>query len=153
MNDRPQRVFLDTNVYIVGAAIPDSDEAAILSWAGFDGSQAPGAEVVVSDALFRQIRAVARRLRHKDWAGEILMRIWRYMSVRFVIIKPEEGADLGAAAAIPREDVEIFLAAREGGVDCFVSANRELVRAVAAKTGDFDCLMPEEFVSRFLRLQ
>lgn len=90
MSERPARVFLDTNVYIIGAAIADSDEAAILNWAGFDGSK----------------------------ASEI--------------------------------EVEIFLAAREGEVDCFVSANRELVRAAAAETGAFVCLTPEEFVARFL---
>ena len=44
MNDRPQRIFLDTNVYIIGAAIPDSDEAAILDWASFDGSEVPEIE-------------------------------------------------------------------------------------------------------------
>lgn len=150
MSERPERVFLDTNVYIIGAAIADSHEAAILNWAGFDGSKASEIEVVVSDALFRQIRAVARRLRHKDWAGEILMRIWRNMSVRFVIVDPQESAELDSLAAIPREDVEIFLAAREGEVDCLVSANRELVRAAAAETGAFVCLTPEEFVDRFL---
>lgn len=52
MNDRPQRVFLDTSVYIIGAAFSDSDEAAILAWAGFDGSDQAEIEAVVSDASF-----------------------------------------------------------------------------------------------------
>ncbi len=152
MNNQPARVFLDTNVYIVGAAIADSPEAAILDWAGFDGSTVPTVEVVVSETLFRQIRGVARRLRGKDWAGEILMRIWRYMTVRFVIVDPQESAQMREQGTIPSEDVEIFLAAREGDAECFVSANRELVRAVAAQSGAFICLTPEEFVSQYLEV-
>lgn len=144
------RLFLDTNVYIVGAALPDTPEAAILSWAGFDGTPAPSVEVIVSEALFEQIRAVARRLQDKDWAGEILMRIWRYLTVRFVIVDPEESARLIEQGAIPREDVDIFLAARQGEADVFVSSNRELVRTAATQTGAFRCLSPEEFVSHYL---
>jgi hypothetical protein len=144
------RVFLDTNGYIVGAAFPESAEAAILEWAGFDGTTPPAVEVVVSEALFEQIRAVARRVRGKDWAGEILMRLWRYMRIRFVIIDPAESTQLTQQGTIPREDVEIFLAARQGGADLFVSANRELVRAAAAQTGAFRCLSAEDFVAQYL---
>lgn len=62
----PNRVFLDTNVYIIGAAIADSPEAIILSWAGFTGERSPAFEVLVSDTLFAQILRVARRLHDKD---------------------------------------------------------------------------------------
>ena len=150
MKRQPRRVFLDTNVYIVGAALPGSVEEAVLIWCGYDGSRNTDIEVVVSDALFRQIRGVARRLRGKDWAGEILMQIWRHMKVRFVVIDNEEAAQLRRSGEIPSEDAEIFMAAWAGNVDCFVSANRELVRAAAARTGAFACLAPKEFVERYL---
>lgn len=65
----PVRVFLDTNVFIIGTAEPDSDEAAILKWAGF-GQEAPGpVEIIVSTVLFAQILRVGRRLHDKDWGS------------------------------------------------------------------------------------
>jgi hypothetical protein len=66
MADQPRRVFFETNIYIIGAAMAHSAEAQILRWAGY-GAYEPGAtEVVVSEALFDQIVRVARRLRNKD---------------------------------------------------------------------------------------
>ncbi|MEL7071235.1 MAG: hypothetical protein AAGN15_21665 [Cyanobacteria bacterium J06581_3] len=47
----PERIFLDTNVYIVGVADRESIEWKILEWLGFDGSQPPQAEVVVSTEI------------------------------------------------------------------------------------------------------
>lgn len=150
MKDYPRRLFLDTNVYIIGAAVEESAAATILDWAGFAGPGAADVEIVLSAALVDQIRGVARRLGGKDWAGQILMRIWRHMNVRFVLIDLAEGAHLAAAGNIPREDIEIFLAARAGEADCFISANRELVGAIARQTGAFACMTPEEFVRAYL---
>jgi len=147
---QPKRVLLDTNVCIVGAAVAGSAEEAVMLWCGYYGSMNTDIEIVVSDVLFRQIRSVARRLRGKDWAGEILMQIWRHMKVQFVVIEKEEIARLRRSGRIPSEDAAIFLAARAGNVDCFVSANHELLRAAAAQTGAFECLTAEEFVGRYL---
>jgi hypothetical protein len=58
--NRPGRICLDTNVYLVGAVQVASPEAKILRWLGFEG-QDPGAEVVVSEALFAQLQRVSRR--------------------------------------------------------------------------------------------
>jgi predicted nucleic acid-binding protein len=147
----PRRVFLDTNVYIVGAALQNSPEAALLDWAGF-GSQ-PGADVVilVSDALFQQVSRVAQRLRHKDWAGEIIGRIWRGMTVDYVLLDDSEISRVAAEGSIPREDITVYLTALRGHADCFVSANHELVQALARQTGAFDCLTAASFVETYLR--
>lgn len=64
-----ERIFLDTNVYIVGVADIESIEWRILQWLGFDGSQPAQAEVVVSAELIAQILRVGKRLYGKDWAG------------------------------------------------------------------------------------
>lgn len=117
MTNPPQSVFLDTNVYIIGAAAEDTPEARILDWAGFGGSAPPSVEVIASNALFEQILRVARRLRGKDWGGEIVSRIWQGMSIRYVFLDPEEVNHLEGAGTIPREDVEIYLTARTGRVE------------------------------------
>lgn len=150
MQSYPRRVFLDTNVYIVGAAFQDSPEAALLDWTGF-GSQS-GADVVilVSDALFQQISRVAQRLRHKDWAGEIIGRIWRGMTVDYVLLDDGEISRVAAEGSIPREDITMYLTALRGRADCFVSANHELVQALARQTGAFDCMTAANFVESYL---
>jgi hypothetical protein len=47
---------------------------------------------------------------------------------------------------IPTEDIEIFLTAFLGDSDCFISSNRELIKAIA----NFECLTPQDFVIRYL---
>ena len=51
---------------------------------------------------------------------------------------------------IPREDVGVYLTAQEGKAQCFISANHELIRALALETGEFECLTPAEFVGKYL---
>ncbi len=148
----PRRLFLDTNVYIIGAALDDSPEALILNWAGFAGQPAKPVEIVVSNALFGQILRVAKRLRGKDWGGEILAHIWQGMNVAYVMLDDDEIKELLAAGVIPREDVDIYLTAKVGKADCFVSANRELVRVLAQQTGAFECLFAAEFVAKYINL-
>ena len=147
----PQRLFLDTNVYIIGAAVEDSPEAAILNWLGFAGQPAAPVEVIVSDALFGQILRVARRLQGKDWGGQILARIWQGMNVNYVLFDDQEVQVLIQANQIPREDVTIYLSAKAGNADCFVSANRELVRVLAREVGTFECLYAAEFVEKYIQ--
>ncbi|NJO94302.1 MAG: hypothetical protein HC820_08100 [Hydrococcus sp. RM1_1_31] len=49
MTIKPSCVFLDTNVYIVGAIDLGSYERQILNWAGFEESKNTGVEVVFSN--------------------------------------------------------------------------------------------------------
>lgn len=127
-----------------------SAEATILDWAGF-GSQ-PRADVVilVSDALFQQIARVARRVRSRDWAGEIIGHIWRNMIVDYVLLDVEEIRRLEVEGGVPREDITVYLTALNGRADCFVSANHELVHALASQSGSFECLTPAQFVATYL---
>jgi len=145
----PGRVCLDTNVYLVGAVDESSPEAQILRWLGFEGGP-PLAETVVSEALFNQILRVSRRLHDKDWAGALLYRIWRGMNLFYVQFDLAEVLALEEAGSIPREDVEIYLTARSGKAQVFISANHELVRALAARTGEFENCTPDEFVQRYV---
>lgn len=147
---RPQQLFLDTNVFIVGAAFADSPEAAILDWAGFGSAPRDDVVILVSDALFQQIARVARRLRHKDWAGEIIGRIWRHMTVDFVLLNDVEIRRIESEGYIPREDITVYLTALNGRADCFVSANHELIRLLAEQTGSFECITPARFVEIYL---
>lgn len=75
MSDVPFRLFLDTNVYIIGAGDPNSSEAAILQWIR-DCTNSPSIQVIISSILLSEISRVAIRLRHKDWAGELISDIW-----------------------------------------------------------------------------
>ncbi len=150
MQDYPRRLFLDTNVFIIGAAFADSPEAAILDWAGFGARRAGDVTILISDALFQQISRVAQRLRHKDWAGEIIGRIWREMTVDYVLLDEAEVRRLEAQGVVPREDVTVYLTALNGRADCFVSANHELVRELASQAGSFACMTPFQFVETYL---
>lgn len=150
MTAMPTCVFLDTNVYIIGMADSSSPEYQILKWAGLGQKSSGPVEVVVSEELLDQISRVAKRLRNKDWSGELLGRIWQDLKVCYVLLDSREYSKLEALGIIPREDVGIYLTARAGKAQCFVSANHELVRALAEKTQEFECLTPEAFVNQYL---
>ncbi len=138
------RVFLDTNVYIVGAALADSPEEAILIWLNESKT-----EVIVSKELIEQIARVARRIRGKDWCGEVLSLLWGF-EVVYIIVN-DDNIQKVEAIGIPREDVELYLAAKLGKTQTFVSANHELIRALADKTGNFESLTPEAFLNKYLK--
>jgi hypothetical protein len=80
------RVFFDTNVYMIGAADPNSYESRLLQRVGFGEEESGSVEVVVSEELFDQILRVAKRLRNKDWGGELLGRIWQNLNVCYVLL-------------------------------------------------------------------
>jgi hypothetical protein len=89
----------------------------------------------------------------KDWAGELLMRMWRDLRLDYVAVDWATVETLDEAeCSIPREDLVIYLTAKAGAIQCLVSANHEPVAALAAATGAFECLKPDEFVSRYLNL-
>ncbi len=52
---------------------------------------------------------------------------------------------------IPQEDIGIYLTAHNGQARYFISSNRELIRALVEKTGEFECFTPQEFVEKYLR--
>jgi predicted nucleic acid-binding protein len=146
----PKRVFLDTNVYVIGAAFPESPERVILSWAGFAKGEPGPVEIIVSEELFEQIRRVSKRVGSKDWAGQILGHVWQDLRLCYVILDPDDRRAIEAMGSVPREDIGIYLTAREGNAQCFVSTNHELIAALAKTTGEFECLTPDEFVRRYL---
>lgn len=146
----PKRIFLDTNVYIVGVADAKSVEWRILQWLGFDGSQPPQAEVVVSTELIEQILRVAKRLQSKDWAGSIVSRMWQNLNLRYVLVNENEYEQLEALGWLPREDIGVYLAAKQGSTDYFISSNYGLIRAVVTRTEEFECFTPEDFATQYL---
>jgi predicted nucleic acid-binding protein len=46
--------------------------------------------------------------------------------------------------------IEVYLTARNGQANCFISANHELIRALVQHTGEFECLTPAEFVAKYI---
>ncbi|MDF5717511.1 MAG: hypothetical protein PUP93_27510 [Rhizonema sp. NSF051] len=87
MTTIPQVIFLDTNVYLIGMVEIDSAECKILQWLGWESQGNNEVEVVISAELIDQISRVARRLKNKDWGGEIIGRIWQKLKVRYVQIE------------------------------------------------------------------
>ncbi len=150
MRKAPVRVFLDTNIYILGVADGSGPEARILDWAGMGEGGPADAEIVVSPELFDEIRRVGRRLHNKDWAGQLMAFIWQKLRLHYVIIDEKEAEPIVEAGLIPREDADVYLTARVGQAQCFVSANHKLIRALVEHTGDFECLTPMEFVEKYL---
>jgi len=47
--------------------------------------------------------------------------------------------------------IGVYLTARNGHAECFVSSNHELIQALVHETGEFECLTPEQFVGKYLR--
>lgn len=146
-----KRLCLDTNIYVLGVQETDSEEYQILSAIGFYGDKKRliDAEIVLSAELIDQIRRVVKYLSGKDDAGLVLGQLWANLNIYYVT--PDEKwrtllEEITALKNIPTEDIEIFLTASLGNTDCFVSGNRELVRAIA----DFECLTPAEFVKKYI---
>lgn len=147
---QPVRIFLDTNVYILGATDSKSAEARILQWLGFRQHRPDAPKVIVSEELLDQIRRVARRIKNKEWGGPILARIWQNLQLQYVLVDPDEIERLAVTSTIPKEDIGVYLTARNSQADCFVSANHKLVRALIQQTGEFECLTPAEFVASYI---
>ncbi|MGM3306485.1 hypothetical protein ACSQ6I_10980 [Anabaena sp. WFMT] len=150
MKTIPKLIFLDTNVYLIGAVDLESNEGKILQWLGWKTQGNDGVEVVISEELIDQISRVAKRLKNKDWAGEIIGLIWQNLKVRYVQIDDSALGTMEAEGVIPREDVGVYLTAKAGNSQCFVSANHKLIRILAQETGEFECLTPSAFVSKYL---
>jgi len=100
------RVFLDTNVYIIGAIDSQSYEAQVLDWLGFGESQPAIVEVIVSEELTDQISRVSKRVKNKDWGGELLARIWQKLNVRYVLLNVQDFSKLVRALASSTEEFE-----------------------------------------------
>ena len=145
-----QRIFLDTNIYILGQLNPASNEEAILKKIGFyDSQQQSSIQVIISQELIEQILRVCKRIQNKDWGARIVDRIWQNLNCVFVPETDElnaEAEQIIANQSIPAEDIFIYLTAKYGEADYFVSGNRELIKAIA----DFPCFTPEDFVQLFL---
>jgi predicted nucleic acid-binding protein len=146
-----KRVFLDTNIYIIGDANKTSFESIILEAFGYrEKTKVINAEIILSDELLDQIRRVSKYLYGKDQAGEIISNIWRWFDIFYVpstINWQEEQLLLSNSGLIPSEDIEIYLTAKFGEANCFVSGNRELIKSIA----DFECLTAEDFVNKYLQ--
>lgn len=145
------RLFLDTNVIIIGAASQNNPNATILDWVGFsDGNKKNDVQLILSTVLQYEISRVAKRLRNKDWAGQIITRLWQNCDLIVVAYEPDEATILKWSERIPREDVGIYLTAVSGNAQHFVSANHELIRALVKETGAFQCHTPQQFVDKFI---
>lgn len=145
------RIFLDTNIYIVGAIDDQSDECRILEWLGFWQKSATGFKVIVSGELLNQVARVAKRIRNKDWSGELINLMMRNFDFIYATLEEKALAALQRQAIIPREDIGVYLTAQVGEADYFVSANRKLIRSLVQETQEFECLTPAEFVAKYLR--
>lgn len=149
-NSSLPRLFLDTNIFIIGAADTLSDEGIILGAIGFWQPVANSPEIVISKELLEQISRVAGRLKHKDWAGELIGRLLQNLNCHYVFLEPQDFVAVEKDTSVPREDISVCLTARVGQAECFVSANYKLIRDLVKQTGDFICLTPEQFVHQYL---
>jgi hypothetical protein len=72
-----KRIFLDTNIYIIGQLQPNSSEEIILSWLGFyQPLKSSELKVIISQELINQILRVSKRIQGKDWGSKIVDQIW-----------------------------------------------------------------------------
>lgn len=148
LNEGYRRVFLDTNIYILGALDLDAPEGMILRFLGFEEARADAPEVVFSTELVEQILRVGKRLQGKDWAGDLVARLWRNLNLVYVLLNDDEFSEVAAQGLIPKEDIGVYLTAKQGKAEYFVSANYKLIRAMVDKTREFQCLTPLEFLQR-----
>ena len=146
-NNEPIRVLLDTQLYIFGHSKVDKSAERLLS---FLTDHRTEFVVLLSEDLLDQIRRVARRVRGKDWAGEILTMIWSSFLTEVVTLPREQLDEVPSQFPdIPTEDIGVFLTAKLGRADVMVSDNRKFVRSAAASQNLFTCLTVEEFLSQY----
>jgi predicted nucleic acid-binding protein len=145
------KIFLDTNIYIIGQLNPLSPEEHLLQWLGYyTPNYKSQAKVIISQELINQILLVGKRLKGKDWAAKTVDQIWQNLDCLFVPETREmqaEARKILAQKGIPNEDIFIYLTAKYGEADIFVSENRELIKLIA----DFECLNSEEFINKYLK--
>lgn len=150
MNLSLRRIFLDTNIFIIGDADQASSESLILEALGYrNKSPVLAAEVIFSDELVDQIRRVSKYLYGKEQAGQILANLWYWLDIFYIpstVNWEQDVSELIDSRIIPSEDMEIYLSAKYGQADCFVSGNRKLLTAIA----EFECLTPEQFIQKYL---
>lgn len=145
------RIFLDTNIYIIGQLKPLSPADKILEWLGYynrlkNNNQI---QVIISQELINQILRVGKRLEGKDWAAKIVDQIWQNLNCLFIPETDEiraEASQIIKEKLVPSEDVFIYLTAKYGEANIFVSENRELIKMIA----NFECLTSDEFIDKYL---
>jgi predicted nucleic acid-binding protein len=144
-----RRFFLDTNIFIIGDADRSSAESFILEAFGYRGKPSSiTGEVIFSDELLDQIRRVSKYLYGKEQAGEIISNLWRWLPIYYLpstLDWTKEKSELAKQKIIPSEDIEIYLTAKNGQADCFISGNRKLIATIA----EFNCFTPEDFINEY----
>lgn len=145
----PKSIFLDTNIYILGALDLASDENKILSLLINDENSDRQTRVIFSQELIDQILRVGKRLQNKDWSSGLLTRLWQQLQVDFIFVEDQDIQAIADAGIIPREDAGIYLTAKQGKAQCFVSRNYKLIRALVEQTEEFECFTPIEFLQKY----
>ena len=145
----PKSIFLDTNIYILGALDLASDENKILSLLINDENSDQQTRVIFSQELIDQILRVGKRLQNKDWSSGLLTRLWQQLQVDFIFVEDQDIQAIADAGTIPREDAGIYLTAKQGKAQCFVSRNYKLIRALVEQTEEFECFTPIEFLQKY----
>ncbi len=80
-----RRIFLDTNIYIIGQLKPLSPAEQILKWLGYyTPNNQPSIKVIISQELINQILRVGKRLQGKDWAAKTVDQIWQNLNCLFI---------------------------------------------------------------------
>ena len=92
-------------------------------------------------------------MKDKDGAGFVLYLIWRDYVIDYIDLSTALIQELEGVGNIPKEDLGIYLTALFGEANCFVSANRELVKQVAVKQQIFECLTAAEFSEKYIQGQ
>jgi predicted nucleic acid-binding protein len=121
MPSLPTSIFFDTNIYIFAALDIDSEESKILSLLEIDNNRQT--KVIFSQELIDQILRVGKRLQNKDWSSSLLARLWQQLQIDFIFVDDQDIQAIADAGVIPREDAGVYLTAKQGKAECFVSRN------------------------------
>jgi predicted nucleic acid-binding protein len=145
-----KRIFLDTNIYIIGQLQSNSNEEKILSWLGFyQPLRKSDIQVIILQELINQILRVSKRVQGKDWGSKIVDQIWYNLNCLFIPETEEikqEANQLLVNQLMPREDIYLYLTAKDGQADCFISGNKELIKTIA----DFECITADNFIKKYV---
>jgi hypothetical protein len=80
-----RRIFLDTNIYIIGQLKPLSPAEQLLKWVGYyTTNNQSQIKVIISQELINQILRVGKRLKDKDWAAKTVAQIWQNLNCLFI---------------------------------------------------------------------
>lgn len=133
------RVFLDTNVYVFGRTVENSNSKIIL-----DLTKTGGVAVVISDVLVGEVKEVFTRLYGREAGKYARFYVESFPNSRKISILQIARKRREYASFARDEDLDHLTAAKIGQVDYFITTDSDFIESGTEKL--VKILTPRKFV-------